>query len=179
MCIVNWLEALLTTVMVIILLYTAFHTRRSASAAERAATETMKATQASLIASFFDAYSSPEMLDAMLLLRDFKTCHGDEFADVFRRLRIDDYDSIREVDHARRRVTHHFLKIHTLMKLEYINSNEANEVATKGQVEFFLYVLEPLEEAVNHDYDRSAFESLGRLYDIQPRRLRMANPKPK
>jgi inorganic triphosphatase YgiF len=179
MHIVNWLETHLDTVMVIISFLTAIAAWLSARAAKRAATETQKATQASLTASLLDSYSSPEMLDGMLRLNDFKTRHGDNFADEFRRLRRDDYDFIRDVDHARRRVSHFFSKIHTLKKLEYLNDNAVKEVATKGQVEFFRHVVEPLEAALNVDYDRSAFESLGRLYGIQPGRLPMANPKPK
>ena len=179
MCILNWLDAHSNTVMVIILFFTAMATWLSARAAKRAATETQKATKASLIASLLDAYSSSEMLVAMLRLNDFKTRHGGNFADVFRRLRTDDYDSIRKVDHARRRVSHFFNKIHTLKKLEYLNDDAVKEVATKGQVEFFRHVVEPLEGALNANYDRSAFESLGRLYDIQPGPLPMANPKPK
>ena len=175
MCILNWVE----TLSIIILFFTAIFTLFSALAAKGAATETKKATQASLIASLIDAYSTSEMLDAMLCLNDFKTCHGDNFADVFHRLRTDDYNSIRQVDHARRRVSHFFIKIHTLKKLEYLNDNAVMEVATKGQVEFFRHVVEPLEAALNVDYDRSAFESLGKLYDIKPGRLPMANPKPK
>ena len=101
------------------------------------------------------------------------------FADDFRRLRKDDYDSIRQVDHARRRVSHFFSKIHTLKKLEYLNDNAVKEAVKKDQVELFRHVVEPLEAALNVDYDRSAFESLGKLYDIKPERLPMANPKPK
>jgi hypothetical protein len=179
MCILNWLEAHSNTVIVIILFFTVIATWRSARAAKRAATETQKATQASLIANLLDDYSSPEMLDAMLRLDEFKNLHGENFADEFRRLRIDNYDLIHQVDHGHRRVSHFFNKIYILKKLEYLNDNAVKEVATKGQVEFFRNLVEPLEAALNVDYDRSAFESLGKLYDTKPVRLPMANPKPK
>jgi hypothetical protein len=163
--------------MVFVSLVTAIAAWLSAHAAMRAATETKKATHASLIANLLDAYSSPEMLDALLKLNDFKAHYGDNYANEFRRLRIEAYDDIREVDHARRRVSHFFNKIHTLKKLRHLDLPEVKEVATKGQVEFFRQVVEPLEAALNADYDRSAFESLGELYSIGPGRLPLANPK--
>ena len=82
MCIQNWVEALSIIILLftaIILLFTAIATCRSARAAEKAASETNKSTQASLIASLFDTYSSSEMLDAIQCLYNFKTSHGDNF----------------------------------------------------------------------------------------------------
>lgn len=178
MCIVNWLVAHLETAMVFIALITAIAAWLSARAAKRAATETQKATQASLTGNLLDAYSSQEMLDALLQLKSFKDSYGDNFADEFRHLRIRDYNAISEVDHARRRVSHFFSKIHTLKKLDYLDQQAVKAVATKGQVEFFRQVVEPLEAALNVDYDHSAFESLGKLYNIGPGCPPLANPKP-
>ncbi len=177
MCIINWFEAYSGIIMVFISLVTAIAVWLSARAAMRAATETKKATHASLIANLLDAYSSPEMLDALLKLSDFKTHYGGNYANEFHRLRIDAYDKIREVDHARRIVSHFFNKIHTLKRLGHLGLQEVKEVATESQVEFFREVVEPLEAALNADYDRSAFESLGELYGIGPGRLPLANPK--
>lgn len=177
MCIVNWLLAYLQIVMLLILFVTAIATWLSAGAAKKAAKETQKATTASLIASLVDDYSSTEMLDSMLELSSFSNQHGDNFGDEFRSLRISNYNSIRIVDRSRRRVSHFFHKIHILQKLGYLDQNSVKEVATREQIQFFRQVVEPLEAALNPNYDRSAFESLGGLYNIEPGSLPMANPQ--
>ncbi len=57
-----------------------------------------------------------------------------------------------------------------------MDESVVRSVATRGQVEFYREVLEPLELAVNPDYDRSSFEGLGALYGIPRSIIPMANP---
>lgn len=173
----NWIQSHSELIMVIILFFTVIATWHSANSAKKAASETRKATQASLIADIMYYYSSSEMLDAMLLLDGFKDQHKENYADEFRNLRKSDYNSIRTIDHARRRVSHFFTKIHVLKKLDFLDDDVVKEIATKGQVEYLRTVVEPLEAALNADYDRSAFESLGNLYNIGQGRLTMAKPE--
>lgn len=177
MGILNWVQTNSNSLMVFILFLTAIGTWLSARSAKKAAVETRNATQASLIAKIMDDYSAPEMIDALHLLDRFKTDHGSDYAYEFRNLRKNNYDSIRQIDHARRRVSHFYSKIYVLKKLKYINDEAVKEIATKGQVKYFRHVVEPLEAVINQDYDRSAFESLGQLYNIEPGHLPMAKPK--
>lgn len=177
MATLNWIQSHSELIMIIIVFFTAIAAFWSASSAKKAASETRKATQASLIADISNYYSSSEMLDAMHLLDGFKSHHRENYADEFRNLRKRDYDSIRTIDHARRRVSHHFAKIHVLRELDLLDDNVVKKIATKGQVEYLRTVVEPLEAALNADYDRSAFESLGNLYNIGPVPLPMAKPE--
>ena len=148
----------------------------SAAAARRAAVATERATQAQLLTSLLDAYSSPEMLSAMMQLRSWFTKHGKRAADEFRRLRQDDYASIKEVDLARRRVSHFFQKVYSLHISGYLDEPTVRIAATKGQVEFFREIVEPLEAAIGANYDRSSFEGLGDMYGVGPTLPPMANP---
>ena len=150
---------------------------RSATAADRGAEATAKATKTQLLVSLLNSYSSDEMLDAMLILRAWTNSHGERSADQFRRLRQDDYANIRSVDQARRRASHFFQNIYTLRTAGFLEDSDVRLVATKGQVEFFREVIEPLEAAIGANYDRSSFEYFGGLYGIQPGVPPLANPK--
>ena len=148
----------------------------SARASKHAAVETRLAARASLTSEILDAYASPEILSAMVSLRRWFSKHGTRSADEFRRLRQDEYELVRDVDQARRRVSHLFGKIHTLYRLGFIDELTVRAVATRGQVAFFRGVIEPLEAAIGVDYDRSSFDSLGGLYGIGPTLPPMAGP---
>ena len=148
----------------------------SAVAARRAAVATERAMQLQLLNSLLDAYSAPEMLNAMMQLRSWFTKHGKRAADEFRRLRQDDYAAIKEIDLARRRVSHFFQKIHSLHVAGLLDEPTVRMAATKGQVEFFREIIEPLEAAIGLNYDSSSFESLGALYGIGPTLPPIANP---
>lgn len=131
-----------------------------------------------MLAGLLDAYAEPEMLDAMHRLEAWAREHGDRLGDEFRRRRIDDYDSVRELDHARRRVSHHFQKIHTMWRgAGLITENTVRAAATVGQVRLYRQFVEPLEWAVNSDYVRSSFEDLGCLYGIARWEPPMASPR--
>jgi len=142
-----------------------------------AARATHIATQAQLLRTLLDDYSNHEMLDAMLKLRRWKQKCGSGFADEFRVLRQNKYDDIIDLDRARRRVSHHFAKICTLHNAGLCNERLVRVLAVKEQVEFYREIVEPLEAALNSNYDKQCFDYLGSLYDI-PRYLPpMANPQ--
>jgi hypothetical protein len=148
----------------------------AAAAAWRAARATRQTTQAQLLSSLLDDYAGDEMLKAMVTLRRWKQDHGDQFADEFRSLRQKNYSEVEKVDHARRRVSHYFQKIHTLHTAGLMDEHLVRKAATEGQVKFFREVVEPLEAAFNPKYDRSSFKYLGDLYDVSAWLPPMANP---
>lgn len=148
----------------------------SAAAAKRAAVATERATQAQLLNSLLDAYSSSEMLSSMMTLRAWGTKHGKHAADEFRRLRQEDYPSIQDVDFARRRVSHFFQKIYALHAAGHLDEPSVRLAAPRGQVDFFREIIEPLEAAISVNYDRSSFDGLGSMYGIGPSLPAMANP---
>jgi hypothetical protein len=145
--------------------------------AHRSAKETRDAAQAQLMASLFDAWRDPAMLDAALQLVRWKELRGDQFAEVFRRLRIEQNEQVRPIDHARRLVSHHFQKIYSMSKEALLDPRVLRQVADKGQVELYCSMVEPLEAAVRADYDRSSFEYLAALHGVQRAPLPYANPK--
>ena len=151
----NWI-ALLATVAAII----------ATKAAIDAAVETRRSTQAQLISGLMDTYAGDEMLHAMILLRQWRAQHGDSFAVEFQRLRRDDYDRIRSVDLARRRVSHHFYKIYVLQKQGLLSERLVRDVANQGQVSFCREVVEPLEEAIEKSHGKTPFDALAGLYGI-------------
>jgi hypothetical protein len=160
----------------VIALATAIASFIAAQAAKSAATQTRRATQAQLVSTLLDSYASPEMLDAMISLRTWVGKNGTLHADEFRRLRRDDYDLVRGVDLARRRVSHFFQKIDALHTLGFLDEPTVRAVATRGQVAFFREVVEPLEAAITVSYDRTSFDRLGALYGIGPTLPPMASP---
>ncbi len=89
---------------------------------------------------------------------------------------MEDDNKVSSLDQGRRQVSHYFQKVHTLRSSGLIDDSYVRTVATKGQVEFYREILEPLEAALNPEYDRSSFDSLGGLYNIPRQLAPMANP---
>ena len=149
---------------------------KSASAASQAAQVTRDTSVAQLMAGLMAEYSSEKMLGAMITLRRFQSEHGIEFAAKFRQKRQSDYDTVAFVDKARRRVSHYFQRVVEIYDLGFLNRSSLERLATKGQIEFFLEVIEPLEEAITTDYDDRAFRFLGKMHGLDRFPPRMANP---
>jgi hypothetical protein len=148
----------------------------AAREARQSAIETRRATQAALISELLDSYASPEMLEAMILLRRFYEEDRGNFAERFRNLRSSDWLKVKDIDHSRRRVSHFFGKIYRLWAAGLIEEQLVRVVATEEQVQFFREVLEPLEAALSIDYDRRAFEQLGQLHGVRRYVTGMTNP---
>jgi hypothetical protein len=148
----------------------------SARASREAATETRLAARATLTNAILDSYGSPEVLGAVISLRAWVSKHGTRSPEEFRRLRVDDYELIRDLDQARRRVSQLFKRIYTLYTLGFLDESAVRAVVSRGQVAFFREVVEPLEAAIATDYDRASFDGLGALYGIGPSHPPMAGP---
>ncbi len=153
----------------IALLLTAVAAWRSASASRRAVGETRVATTAQIMSSLLDEYQSDAMSKAMTGLRQFERSHRPVFQDHFLDLLQRSPDSYRPLDAKRRRVAHYFDKIYRLQRAEYVDDAFVRTVVGQGQVEFYLKVIEPLEKAIDLDYDESAFEYFAKLHGLDRR----------
>ncbi len=160
----------------VISIVTAIAALWAAVAASDAAKETRQNTRAQIVSSLLDDYSKAETLDAILLLYSWEKQHGDKFLDEFRRLRHAAYESVKREDRARRLLAHYFEKVYVLLKNNLINENLARYILSRSQIETMRNVVEPLEEALNPDYESNTFSRLGSLYSIPKRKFPIANP---
>jgi len=136
----------------------------AALAAWRSAKETQKTVFAQILMQITDAYSSPEMLSGMLNLLNWQRQNGLDFAKKFGEMRRTDYSKIKQIDKDRRRYSHHFHKIRLLLDSGVVSEGFVKKVVSSGQIDFLLEVIEPLEEALNSNYNHSTFDTFRRIY---------------
>lgn len=140
----------------------------AAIAAWRAAYEANKNLRAQLVINITDAYGAPEILNAMKELRAFERKHynyrPNGFANKFLEERNKGSEEGNRLDHCRRIVTHHFLKILRMRRLKLINDSFVKEVAPPGQAKFLFEVIEPLELIINPKVDTAIFDMFRQLY---------------
>lgn len=138
----------------------------------KSASETRKTALAQTLMQITDAYSSSEMLEGMIRLRNWKNKHPKDFAQKFAEMRKDPskYADIEDEDKARRRYSHHFYKIWLLFDSKLIDMEFVKKVATSGQVDFLLEIIEPLEAAINPHYDHSYFDFFRKIYPKENQR---------
>lgn len=137
----------------------------AALAAWHSAKETQKTVLAQILMQITDAYSSPEMLSGMLNLSNWKQQYGPDFAKKFGELRRNDYSKVEQIDKDRRRYSHHFHKIRLLLDSGVVSENFVKKIVSLGQVDFLLDVIEPLEKALNPNYNHSTFVTFRRIYN--------------
>ncbi len=140
----------------------------AAIAAWRAAYEANKNLKAQLVINITDAYAAPEMLNAMKELREFERKYHNQrpigVADKFLEEINKGSDEGNRLDHCRRIVSHHFIKILRMKKLKLIDDSFIKEVAPPIQAQFLFEVIEPLERSKNPKYDTSIFDMFRELY---------------
>lgn len=137
----------------------------SARATHRSAEETQKAIFAEIATNVLDAYSSPKMLSSKRELRQWQKEHGEEFAKKFAELRPERTDKINRIDRCRRRVSHHYYKIWRLYDGNIIDEEFVKVLMTPGQLDFLIEVNEPMERAINPDYNKEMFDTLCEIFD--------------
>lgn len=123
-----------------------------------------RAIQAQVLASLMDDYYSTDMLSSMLKLRQFQVSHGAEFARTFGRLRKDNYEEVKPVDEARRRVKRYFFKVFFLLESEVVTERFVKMVIVPSSVGFLREIVEPLEVEINRNYERDRFDRFARMY---------------
>jgi hypothetical protein len=138
----------------------------SASQAKHAAEATLEATRADLVGRLLDDYDSKEMDDALRQLEKLKNRKRGQIEADFRQLRSADSQEYRELDRARRKVSHYYQRVCAFHTLGMLDKAHVEQVASRDQVYEFIHVNMPLEYVQNRDYDRSCFRTLARLLAI-------------
>lgn len=141
------------------------------------ARETRKVAEAQLLLNFLEDYSTPEMLGALRLLRNWKAQAGDEFEEKWRK-KIEANESMaHEVDQARRKVKGHFFNALRLHEAGYVGKQFLLEVASVDGLNILYDIVEPLEYALNPAYDSSRFERIMKICG-RPRTGKLIRPIP-
>ena len=138
----------------------------AAAGAWMSARETRKSVQAQLIVDLKDTYDAPEMLAGMKNLTEWRPHHGDNFAKEFANLRDKNYPKVANIDEARRRYSHYFGKIWLLMDERLIPVNTVKKVVTPQQAEIVRDFIEPLELAIDPNFDDQAFKALKKMWPM-------------
>jgi|WetSurMetagenome_2_1015567.scaffolds.fasta_scaffold92366_2 hypothetical protein len=159
-----WLDigTLLTAIFTAVAALAALLTIRENRIAVKA---TYRAVEAELLGDFLKDYSSEEMLNALLRLRDWKEKYKIEFAKKFEQLyRVRSPEAL-EITKARRTVLHFFQRILMLYNGEYVSKQFCETLFKLRYISLVFEVVEPLEEIVvrvdsKETYNREIFDQL-------------------
>lgn len=150
-----------TGVAVVGAAFAAFFSWRSSKAAK-------KTVLAQIVMQITSAYGSEEMGESIKRLHAFKRKYGEGFADIFSVLLNKPEKEMRtyakQLDSDRRRVSHYFHQINSLLGCGVVNENFVKKLVKPDQVDTLLDVVEALEKAKNPDYDHSTFDTFRRIY---------------
>ena len=122
-----------------------------------------------LVIDITNEYASREMLDAILLLRDWERKHqGSEhgFAEVFADLRQSDYESVKDVDLARRKLSHFYSRLHLLHKNRVASGKEILDIIPAGKIAVLFELIEPRERTMGINYDTEKFSFFENLIKV-------------
>ena len=151
-------------------LWVAMVTRMSAQAASEAANETRRAAQAQVLSNLLDEYSSQDMRKAIDALSTWFSEHNNSLADELRRFNGKQTSIPDDLNDARRKVSHHFQKIHIMeLRAELLDKIVAEAALDKGQVQIYRELVEPLEWALTSSYNRTSFDYFGSKYRVHRR----------
>jgi hypothetical protein len=117
-----------------------------------------KSFKANIILNLTDSFSSQEMNDAMKSLKDSvqQILSGDVQGLPH---------SVTVFDQKRRLITHHFFKIFLLRKSNVIDDKILKTVAQEEDIQFLIKYIEPLETAINKNYNREMFDMYRNLLE--------------
>lgn len=129
-----------------------FSWRSSQRAADTAAT--------ALILKFRDQYATNEMFVDLRNLRAWHDKNGSRFAETWRqKLQQNDPDA-QIVDRSRRRVASFFSNIAYLRNAGLVPKRAEKLLVDFAGLELFYNVVEPMEQELGSDYDKTPFQSL-------------------
>lgn len=113
-----------------------------------------------LIVNITTEYASEEMLAGILRLRSWEEENikaEKSFSEEFGILRKSDYEKVKDIDIARRRIAHFFYRIHLLHENKVIDKNEIMNIITVGQIDLLQDLIMPLDMAISTDYNKKMF----------------------
>jgi len=141
--------------------------KTSAAATEKAASATQKSVRVSLLTHLAQVYSSDPMLEGVLALWHWKVTwekKDKDFAEQFEQLRKSrdryekDDENVKSVDQGRRKFVHHMHEIKRLIDWGIIDEEEVRFLISKEKVETLITICEPLERAINRNYDMGTYD---------------------
>jgi len=142
---------------------TAFATFLAAVAAWLSARATKKAAEAQLFSIHFAEYGKPEMSHSLRVLRAWKDDMGKEFTGIWKKARVAGEKRALDVDQARRQVKFYFMSPLRMWEAKFVSKRFLRKISAVSGINILYEIVEPLEFALNPDYDRSAFEKLRKL----------------
>ncbi len=152
-----WFLSLIEFPTIIISSIAAFATIGAAIAAFLAANHTKKATQAQLINSLLEEYSSKEMVKKMRILINWKDKYCDKndpnkFIDVFKEMFSDSIksknNSFRKVDLSRRQLSHYYYRIKSMQEINLFDDKIFNIVLPDDLLSVCKNIAVPLSKAI-------------------------------
>jgi len=161
----------LTGIIVFLALRAASGTLRSAEAAEKAVKAQLQAVEAQLLLIFFTDYSSPDMSEALRLLKHWKEEEGDGFAKKWLKKFNEEKEKDGEahkVDRARRKVAHYFWNALRLHESGYVGKDFFCTVASADGIRIFYDIVEPLECVFTPGYDESRSKRIKEICGAPP-----------
>ena len=159
-----WVEWLIQGILALIAAVAAIAAWRAAKASKQSADESRKTAISQVIVQITSEYASSDMLRGMKRLREWKNTHGVNFAEEFK-ARLDGKEGdAEELNEDRRRFSLHMHKIRLLSERGVIDQ-ETVEALTMDKTSFFSEIIEPLEEILDPNYDRTTFTFFKTLFD--------------
>jgi len=135
----------------------------AAIAAWRSACQSRKALWGQMVNNIMEVYSSPDMLDGIHRLQLFRGEHTGDYPGDFAKIRKQEPHG-QQLDKDRRRLAHWFHRIRMLVESGVLNECFVKKVVSSDQVSLLLVLDEPLEKAINPNYDKTTFDLFRRLY---------------
>ncbi len=130
----------------------------AALASAYSARQTRLAAEGQLFSNLYAEYCRQDMLDALRLLRDWKSSNPGEFEHIWKK-KLDSSDAAAyEVDKARRYVKGYFMRAVRIYQAGYASKRFVREVCSVDGINILYDIVEPIEYALNPDYDKSKFE---------------------
>ena len=120
----------------------------------------LKTMEGLLLNNLLRDYSSPEMLEAIRVLVDWKEKNGESFADKWIKLAEQGNPDTLTVDKARRMVSHYFRRAITLYNGGYVSKSFLKAVCSSSSTGIIFDIVLPLELALNPSFDIDFFEVL-------------------
>lgn len=138
-------------VLVFIALIALCFSIKSANSANKSATDSIRATNYSILTKLMDDYSSNEINEGMNLIRTFMQDNPEQFIEDFPKNRYSTNQAYKEMDNTRRKISHWFTKIMQLKDIEILDEEYILKIVNIRQMNFFLEVSDKLDEAINKD----------------------------
>lgn len=123
----------------------AFFAWRSSKTASKAAEATENTVKAQIVSQITSTYSSTDMGESVKRLHNWRNKHPQDFAQLFEKGLREPNNITEQLDEDRRRVSHYFHQIRTMLDCEVIDEDFVGKLVKPDQVDTLLDVVKPLE----------------------------------